>query len=329
MVSICEEYSGSEEDENEVIQNEDEIVILKSDEEKGSSQNSDASYGTDVAVDRTTWTKLEVNRSICRYPIHKIFKNIAGPTGHGKKNLMEVNSAFHLIITKNTIEQIKSCNAEEACRVLKGGWKLSTTKLLAFSGILYARRAYEANSLSAFYLSSKEWEPAFFSKGMPRDKFMQILRFVRLDKPKKMERSKRLRTDKFTSRHSRPNDSQIYHQNSIFSIASPGVHQHFKFSDTKRMDFLHRMCGVKIIQIEISISFGQTIHKRRNEKTQNIDYNHPSSPSNLEERKTCQIGFCKKAITPVKYMKRLLAESVQTKLSICVKDARNKYRILK
>ena len=119
-----------------------------------------------------------------RYPVHKIFKDIAGPTGYAKRNVMEgnVSSAFHLIITKNMIEHIKSCTEEEARRVLKGDWKISTTKLLAFIGILYARGAYEANSLNAFYLWSKEWGPAFFSNTMPRDEFMQILRFVRFDK---------------------------------------------------------------------------------------------------------------------------------------------------
>lgn len=99
-----------------------------------------------------------------RYPFHTIFKDIAGPTGYAKRNVMEgnVSSAFHLIITKKMIEHIKSCTEEEAGRVLKGDWKISTTKLLAFIGILYARGAYEANSLNAFYLWFKEWGPAFF-----------------------------------------------------------------------------------------------------------------------------------------------------------------------
>ena len=60
------------------------------------------------------------------------------------------------------IEHIKCCTEEEARRVLKGDWDISTTNLLAFIGILYARGAYEANSLNAFYLWSKEWGPAFF-----------------------------------------------------------------------------------------------------------------------------------------------------------------------
>lgn len=101
IVSICEECSGSEEDENEVIQNEDEIGILESDEsmqagessDNGkenhqklglrrkrmcflsdsesenetsiteSSQNSNAFCDTEIAVDGTTWMKLKVGWS--------------------------------------------------------------------------------------------------------------------------------------------------------------------------------------------------------------------------------------------------------------------------
>ena len=60
------------------------------------------------------------------------------------------------------IEHIKCSTEEEARHVLKGDRNISTTKLLAFIGILYARGAYEANSLNAFHFWSKEWVPAFF-----------------------------------------------------------------------------------------------------------------------------------------------------------------------
>ena len=42
IVSTCEECSGSEEDENEVIQNEDEIEILESDESMQTGESSDS-----------------------------------------------------------------------------------------------------------------------------------------------------------------------------------------------------------------------------------------------------------------------------------------------
>lgn len=204
IVSISEEFSGTscEEDENEITQNKDEIEILESDEigqtgessdsEKEnlqnlcrsrkrmrilsdsesenetniprSSQNLDAVCDTEIAIDGIIWTKLKVGGSSGRPPVHRIFKDIAGPTGYSKRNVMEgnVSSAFHLIIIKNMIEHIKCCTEAEACRVLKSDWNISTTKLLAFVAILYARGAYEAKSLNAFYLCSKKWGPGFF-----------------------------------------------------------------------------------------------------------------------------------------------------------------------
>ncbi|CAD1469963.1 unnamed protein product, partial [Heterotrigona itama] len=47
----------------------------------------------------------------------------------------------------------------------------------------------------ASYSWSKKWGLAFFSNTIPRDQFMQILRFIRFDK--RTERSERLRTNKF------------------------------------------------------------------------------------------------------------------------------------
>ena len=122
IVTNSEECSGSEEAETEVIQNEDEIGIFESDEsmqtgessdsekenqqnldlhrkrmrilsdsESGNetsilrtAQNSDAFCGTEVAVDGTIWTKLGVDGSSVRPPVHKIFKDIAGSTSYAK-----------------------------------------------------------------------------------------------------------------------------------------------------------------------------------------------------------------------------------------------------
>jgi hypothetical protein len=108
---------------------------------------------TEIAVDGTIWKKLEVGRSSGR-PIHTIFKDIAGPTGYAKRNVMagSVSSALHLIISKNMLEHIKCCTEAEARRVLKSDWTIFTSKLLTFIAILYARGAYEVKSLKASYL---------------------------------------------------------------------------------------------------------------------------------------------------------------------------------
>ncbi|XP_033175468.1 uncharacterized protein LOC105680446 [Bombus impatiens] len=80
-----------------------------------------------------------------------IFKNIAGPTGYAKRNIMSgcVTSAFELIIDRHIMEHIKDCTETEVHRVLKKDWTITVAELRSFLGILYARAAYEARSLKA------------------------------------------------------------------------------------------------------------------------------------------------------------------------------------
>lgn len=68
-------------------------------------------------------------------------------------------------------------------------------KLKAFLAILYARGAYEGNTLRLQYLWNKKWGPSFFSSTMSRRDFTDILRYIRFDK--RNQRSQRLQTDKF------------------------------------------------------------------------------------------------------------------------------------
>uniref|UniRef100_A0A0K0G3K6 DDE_Tnp_1_7 domain-containing protein n=1 Tax=Strongyloides venezuelensis TaxID=75913 RepID=A0A0K0G3K6_STRVS len=151
----------------------------------GSFQSLEAFCHTEIAVNGTTWSKLEVGGSSGRYPIHQIFKGIAGPSGYEKRNVIEGSVSNH----------IKTCTEEETNRVLKEYWKISTKKLLAFIGILYARGAYEANSLNAFYFWSKEWGLPFF---VIRCLEMNLSKFsVLFALTKKTDRFERLCTDKF------------------------------------------------------------------------------------------------------------------------------------
>lgn len=151
----------------------------------------------EIATDGTQWTKLKPGGSKGRTPIRMIFKDIGGPTAHAKRNIMVgcMLSAFDLIIDKHIMQHIKDCTETEARRVLKTDWTITIAELRSFIGVLYARGAYEARSLKASYLWSKKWGPPFFRNTMSRDKFTEILRFIRFDK--KNQRSERLQTDKF------------------------------------------------------------------------------------------------------------------------------------
>lgn len=63
----------------------------------------------EIAADGTQWVKLQAGKSAGRPPVHMIFKDIAGPTGYAKRNIMSgcVTSAFELIIDTHIMKHIK------------------------------------------------------------------------------------------------------------------------------------------------------------------------------------------------------------------------------
>ena len=118
-----------------------------------------------------------------RSPDHSTFKDVHGPTAHAKKSIMKGNlrSAF-LSIYDRIFGHIKICTELEASRVLGKNSTLTQEKLKAFLAILYARGAYEGNTLRLQYLWNNKWGPSFFSNTMSRRDFTEILQYIRFDK---------------------------------------------------------------------------------------------------------------------------------------------------
>ena len=162
-----------------------------------SSESENEEELTETAIDGTEWQEIKEGSNPGRTEMHNIFGETSGPTGHTKRNIMKDKfmTAFSLIVDHNTIEHIRNCTEAEAFRVLGTKWDLSTAKLYAFIGLLYARGAYEARNLDISLLWNKKWGPAFFSKTMSRNAFTEIMRFIRFDQ--RNQRSHRLQTDKF------------------------------------------------------------------------------------------------------------------------------------
>lgn len=163
-------------------------------EESSESENEEE---IETAVDGTVWQRIKEGTNCGRAPIHNIFKQISGPTGYAKRNIIKgkVESAFSLVIDHNMVEDVRKYTELEAFRVLKTKWDLSKSKLCAFIGLLYARGAYEAKNMDISYLWSEKWGPSFFSATMSRNDFTEIMRFIRFDN--KNQRSQRLQNDKF------------------------------------------------------------------------------------------------------------------------------------
>ncbi|XP_071039876.1 piggyBac transposable element-derived protein 4-like [Parasteatoda tepidariorum] len=229
LTSIYEDQSGSDSDINELCNSEEEfeeVITEIEDSEDSGNENlrntcykrrrmriiSDSKSENEMEVvdtcnlensiersaDGTLWETLKEGGGCGGKPAYSMFKDVSGPTAYAKKNIMlgNVRSSFELIIDNGMIEYFKICTETEARKVLKkDDWSITEVQLRAFISILYARGAYEAKSLKASYLWSKKWGTSFFSKTMSRDKFMEILRFIRFDK--RNQRSQRLKTDKF------------------------------------------------------------------------------------------------------------------------------------
>ncbi|XP_066590647.1 uncharacterized protein [Prorops nasuta] len=137
----------------------------------------DKEISAEKAADGTLWETLNEGRNVGRLPIYTIFKDVSGPTAYAKRHIMlgSASSAFNLIIDEGMIAYIKSCTELEARQVLNNKeWTITKSQLWAFVAVLFARGAYET---------------------MCRDKFIELLRFIRFDK--KNKRSERLKTDRF------------------------------------------------------------------------------------------------------------------------------------
>ena len=105
----------------------------------------------EITIDGTLCIKLKAGESKDRTPVRMIFKDIAGPTGYAKRNIMSgyVTNLFELIIDTHIMEHEYDITETETHRVLKKNWTITVAKLRSFLGILYTRDAYEARSLKA------------------------------------------------------------------------------------------------------------------------------------------------------------------------------------
>lgn len=149
-----------------------------------SSEDENEKNDQDISVDRTIWKKIQEGSRSGRAPLHNIFREVLGPTGYAKRNIIKdkVRIAFSLIIDHRIMKHIRTSTESGVFRVLETKWSLTEAKLDAFIAILYARGAYEGKNLNVSYLWNKKWGPAFFSLTMNRNYFTEIRRFIHFDK---------------------------------------------------------------------------------------------------------------------------------------------------
>lgn len=150
--------------------------------------------------DGTIWEKVSVsdnNNATGRFNAQNVLKDIPGPTSYAKRQVIKGNmmSAFSLFIDTSIIRDIKKCSETEARTKLKNdSWSISEQEIYGALGIMYARGII-AKGQPLDFLWSNKWGCPIIKETMSRNRFREIIRFMRFDI--RSTRSERIVTDKF------------------------------------------------------------------------------------------------------------------------------------
>lgn len=95
------------------------------------------------------------------------------------------------------LEHIRDCTVAESRRDSgeRASWDVSVAELKAFIALLYVRGAYCGKNIEMESFWSEKWGNTFFTSTLSRNRFREIMRFLRFDK--KETRRIRLTTDRF------------------------------------------------------------------------------------------------------------------------------------
>ncbi|GFW89313.1 uncharacterized protein TNCV_3966031 [Trichonephila clavipes] len=116
---------------------------------------------------------------------HNVFKEKSGPISYAKRNIENgyAISSGRLLIDEPMLHDIKNCTEEEAHRQMgKNEWSTTLDELDTFISILYARCIYGTNNIELDSLWSVVWGPSFFCDTTARNRFRDLMKFLRFDK---------------------------------------------------------------------------------------------------------------------------------------------------
>lgn len=180
------------------VQKKSKLLKDKGEEQSAFSQNEENERNEEIAKDGTVWSVVSDTLSSGRRQQHHVLREVPGPSSFAIRNITAGNftSAWRLFINEKILRFIKLCTEAEAHRRLQNSnWNISLEELDAFISLLYARGAFISKGISINDLWSKTWGLNFFHQTMARDRFKEIMRYLRFDL--KETRSERLRTDQF------------------------------------------------------------------------------------------------------------------------------------
>ena len=189
-----EVLSNLQSDDNSSDSEEEEYIAS----DHGSNPNN--SDGNVIARDgNTIWKKCSVKKStgfgrICK---ENIIKKTPGPTSYSTRRVVHDSpmSAFKILFDEVMLRHVQYCTTTEARRSGNQNWNITLDELEKFLGLLIARGLIGGRNLPIKSFWCKNWGNAFFKNAMSRDRFLEILKFLRFDI--KSERRARLINDRF------------------------------------------------------------------------------------------------------------------------------------
>ncbi|XP_056120044.1 piggyBac transposable element-derived protein 3-like [Rhinichthys klamathensis goyatoka] len=150
----------------------------------------------ETAKDGTVWTYVELGEDRGRRQCQNVITEAAGPTAHAKRNIEDALTAFLCLVDDGMLKHIRDCTVAEAHRVKEDNlWDMTIEELKAFISLIYIRGAQGGKGMDLATFWSAEWGCAFFKETMSRNRFQEIMRFLRFDK--RETRRTRLRDNKF------------------------------------------------------------------------------------------------------------------------------------
>ncbi|XP_028674442.1 piggyBac transposable element-derived protein 4-like [Erpetoichthys calabaricus] len=150
------------------------------------------------ARDGTVWTLQVVGEEsrVRRRPAHYVFTDTAGPTKHAKERISSRLDSFLCLCDVKMLTHIRDCTVAEAQKT-DTAWDLTVDELMAFIALSYLRGVYGGKNMDMESYWSEKFGITFFKETMSRNRYRQIMKFLRFDN--RETRQERLRNDKFAA----------------------------------------------------------------------------------------------------------------------------------
>ena len=146
-----------------------------------------AGNSTLLGRDKTVW-KSSATLVAGRTLAHNVFTGASGVPRQVSQSITTPYDAWKHFIPESILRSIVKYTTEEAHQRGDTNFSLSLSDLEAFIALQYARGLYGKNHPVSF-LYNKEYGIPIFSKTMPRDRFLNILKYLRVDDKPNRKRS--------------------------------------------------------------------------------------------------------------------------------------------